>query len=158
MSIEGYREKIKSVVGAVRDKFSGEAAVERYFTITIIILVGIGSFGLGRLSVIESAKNSVVVENSLLKVDGNSVSTDEEVSRRSSQTASAISSVNSGKISVNQTEAGGKFVASRNGAKYYFPWCAGAIKIAEQNKIWFNSETEARAKGYTPAVNCKGLR
>jgi len=52
--------------------------------------------------------------------------------------------------------AGGKLMGSRNGTKYYFPWCGS--NIAEKNKIWFNSEAEAKAKGYEPAANCKGLK
>src|SRR3989344_1924759 len=32
-----------------------------------------------------------------------------------------------------------------------------AKSISEANKIWFNSVEEARAAGYAPASNCKGL-
>ena len=52
---------------------------------------------------------------------------------------------------------GGQYVASRNGTRYYFPWCGGAKNIKEENKVWFSTKEEAEAKGYTPAVNCKGL-
>jgi hypothetical protein len=68
------------------------------------------------------------------------------------QTASVVSSIET------KIEPGGKLVASKNGTKYYFPWCAAASKIAEGNKVWFNSEAEARAKGLQPAANCKGLK
>lgn len=53
--------------------------------------------------------------------------------------------------------AGGQVVASKTGARYHFPWCAGASQIAEKNKVWFASVEEARKAGYTPASNCKGL-
>lgn len=53
---------------------------------------------------------------------------------------------------------GGKLVASRMGSKYHYPWCFGARTMKEENKIWFDSEDEARKAGYTPAGNCKGLR
>lgn len=52
---------------------------------------------------------------------------------------------------------GGLLVASSRGSRYHFPWCAGAQQIAAQNKIWFESATDAREAGYTPARNCKGL-
>jgi hypothetical protein len=52
---------------------------------------------------------------------------------------------------------GGQVVASKNGTKYHYPWCAGAKQIAEKNKISFPSIEAARAAGYTPAANCKGL-
>lgn len=53
---------------------------------------------------------------------------------------------------------GGKYVASRKGTKYHFPWCAGAQAMNEQNKIWFDTIEEAQAAGYTPAGNCEGLK
>lgn len=55
-------------------------------------------------------------------------------------------------------QLGGKIVASRKGSKYHYPWCSGAKTMKESNKIWFDSEAEARVSGYTPAKNCKGLK
>lgn len=51
----------------------------------------------------------------------------------------------------------GQFVASRSGTKYYLPWCAGVDRITDPNKIWFQTEDEAIAQGYSAAANCKGL-
>ncbi len=51
----------------------------------------------------------------------------------------------------------GQLVASKNGTKYYLPWCAGVDRISDANKVWFNSVESAKAKGYAPASNCKGL-
>jgi len=51
----------------------------------------------------------------------------------------------------------GTLVASKNGTVYHFPWCSGAQRINEENKIWFTSQEEAQAAGYRPAANCKGL-
>jgi len=51
----------------------------------------------------------------------------------------------------------GVYVASRNGAKYYLPSCSGAGRIKEENKVWFQTETEAVNAGYTPASSCPGL-
>lgn len=53
--------------------------------------------------------------------------------------------------------AKGKFLASKNGTRYYLPTCAGAKRIKEENKVWFATVEEARAKGLTPAANCPGL-
>lgn len=55
------------------------------------------------------------------------------------------------------TSAQGRFVASKNGTKYYLPSCAGANQISDANKIWFVSASVAQAAGYAPAANCKGL-
>lgn len=51
----------------------------------------------------------------------------------------------------------GLLIGSINGSKYHFPWCSGAQRIKEENKIWFDSVEAARAVGYTPAGNCPGL-
>ena len=51
----------------------------------------------------------------------------------------------------------GQVVASKNGTKYYLPTCSGASRISEKNKVWFPTAAAARAQGYTPAANCKGL-
>ncbi len=55
----------------------------------------------------------------------------------------------------SQTEK--MFVASKNGAKYYYPWCGGVSRIKEENKVWFSTKEQAEKAGLTPAANCKGL-
>lgn len=47
--------------------------------------------------------------------------------------------------------------ASRNGKRYYYPWCGGLTRIKEANKIWFSSTKAAEAAGYTIASGCDGL-
>ena len=51
----------------------------------------------------------------------------------------------------------GTYVAARGGTVYYLPSCAAAKRIAEKNKIWFETKQEAEKFGYKPAKNCKGL-
>ena len=59
--------------------------------------------------------------------------------------------------SAPQLPAGGQYVASKSGTRYYLPWCSGAKQIKEENKVWFTSKEDAESKGYTPAKNCKGI-
>jgi hypothetical protein len=101
--------------------------------VTIIILVGIAGFGLGRLSAQSTQKTPVTI------VD----------------TASQMASV--GDVEVLSKGNGGDVVVSKNGAKYHFPWCSGAQRIAEKNLITFTSIEEAKKAGFSPAANCKGL-
>ncbi len=101
--------------------------------VLIIILVGFGGFGLGRLSVQDVKKTQVTVERNI------------------SQSAS----VGNTELANSNT---GEVLASRNGSKYHFPWCAGAKRIADKNLITFDSIKEAQIAGYTPAANCKGLK
>lgn len=96
----------------------------------IIILVGVSAFGLGRLSALGEAKEPVRIE----------------------QAASAAAA-----LAVDDIAVGGRLVGSKNGSVYHFPWCPGAQRIAEENKIWFDSKEDAEKAGYRPAENCKGL-
>ena len=99
----------------------------------VIILTALASFGLGRLSALGKNKFPVRIETK-------------------NQSAAALSSQNP------KTEsAQNLFVASRNGQVYHFPWCAGAQRIKEENKIFFDSREEAEKAGLRPAANCEGL-
>lgn len=116
-----------------------------------VIFVGLAAFGLGRLSVLEERREPVKIEYPENKAAagnyeeiGNSVKTSESPKANESKQA--------------ETNAGGLLVASKSGTKYHFPWCSGAKSISGTNKIWFSSEEEARAAGYQPASNCKGLK
>lgn len=46
----------------------------------------------------------------------------------------------------------GAYVASANGAKYYHPSCPEVRRINDDNKLWFDSEEEAKESGYQPSV------
>lgn len=48
-------------------------------------------------------------------------------------------------------------MASQSGTKYHFPWCSGAQRILDKNRVEFKNIKEAKAAGYTAAKNCKGL-
>ena len=104
-----------------------DIAIGDWGLIVIVFLVALASFGLGRLSVLESVRAPVSITE-----------------------APTIAEPRGMNI-------GGLIVASRTGSAYYFPWCASATKIAPQNQVWFASETAARNAGYAPAKNCKGL-
>ncbi len=54
--------------------------------------------------------------------------------------------------------AKGEVVVSKNGSKYHYPWCSGAKRMNESNKVWFKTIAEAKSAGYEPAKNCNGLK
>ncbi|MDD2730508.1 MAG: Ada metal-binding domain-containing protein [Candidatus Portnoybacteria bacterium] len=94
------------------------------------ILVALIAFGAGRLTAPETVKNPLVVEQPFPET---------------------VSQAGAGQG--NRAEnAQGQFVASRGGTKYHWPWCSYAEKIKDENKIWFNSEAEAQAAGYSPCA------
>ncbi len=103
------------------------------YTAALIVLVALASFGLGRLSKLQESREPIKIEHP-------------------NETVAAVS------VALPPTNSGGQVVASKSGDKYHFPWCGGAARISEANKVWFNSVEEARKAGYTPASNCKGLK
>ena len=113
-------------------EFRGKINSRDFFLSAVILLVGFVSFGLGRLSKLHEAREGVFIAPPL------------------------PSSAALGQAEV--INLGGQLVASKTGAKYHYPWCAGALAIAEKNKRWFATVAEARAAGYAPASNCKGLQ
>ena len=104
-----------------------EGLLEEWGTLLIVLLVAGISFGLGRISALEGARSPVSIGEA-------------------PQSAS-----------VAPIALGGQFVAARGGSVYYYPWCTGAQKIGQGNRVWFTSETAAQKAGYRAAKNCKGL-
>ena len=133
MSIAYYKQKIKDTTGFY-DKKDIVLSV-------LIILVGLGSFCFGRLSVSEAQKPSITLEYQAPV--GAPLAAFEDLQK-------TVSVVNEGPGS-----SGGTVVGSKNGTKYHLPWCSGAKRIKEENKIWFASIQEAEKAGYTKAGNCK---
>lgn len=109
------------------------------FTALIIVLTAIAAFGLGRLSAIYDAKMPIIIKNSAKAPAVNATaSVRASVTDRSTDTASV-----------------GKYLASKNGKKYYPADCPAASRIAEANRIWFNSTTEAEQAGLTLSASCQ---
>lgn len=104
-----------------------EAGIDNWGLILVVLLTGIGSFGLGRLSMLEEVRPIVALE-------------------------SAPSLAQPQALYI-----GGLVVASRTGTSYYYPWCLSGAQIAPSNELWFKDEAAAQKAGYKPAKNCKGL-
>lgn len=110
---------------------------------TLLILVAVLAFGLGRLSVLYGGEEEF------------------EIMYPSEQSAAVLGASSlqlpaSSLVTSEKPEAGA-FVVSKTGSKYHLPWCPGAQRIKEENKIYFDTKEEAEAAGYQPAGNCKGL-
>ncbi len=95
--------------------------------VIIIILVTFTAFGLYRLAELRGNKAPITIERKTAIGEGGFLNTEK------------------------------LFVASKNGTKYYYPWCSGVSRIKEENKVWFSSSDEAKKAGLEPAANCKGL-
>ncbi len=122
---------VMSIKGSIQ-KIKGLVRREDLLIISLIVLVAFAGFGLGRLSKIREYKTPVRVE------------------QPAAETQAGASGFAAGQES-------GTLVASKNSDKYHYPWCSGARRIKEENRIWFEDAAGARAAGYEPAGNCKGL-
>lgn len=146
MSIRDLSKKIKGWgSGAISSPKKLPLIPDDVFLGLIIILVAFGSFGLGRLSKIEGAKTPIRIENAP-EVTGDTFS-------RATTTKESATPFTAG----GGTGQEASLVGSKNGKKYYYPWCSGANRITEANRIYFSSKTDAEARGYTPSSTCKGL-
>lgn len=97
----------------------------------VIILVGVSSFFIGRISAENSGSGSVSIIGAQ---SGNFISTP------SSPSTEKIKS--------------GEYIASKNGKLYYRPDCGGGKRITEANKITFASALLAENAGYKPSPSC----
>jgi len=112
-------------------------------TIVIVILVGICSFYLGRLS--------------------NQTSTDGLKIEYKEQEASAIgaNTPNNGPIRLNPSisektnnDSRGSYFASKKGKKYYPNGCSAGKTIKQENRIYFSTTTEAEKAGFILSSSC----
>lgn len=128
-----------------------------YLAILIITMSAL-SFGLGYLAAIEGSRIPVRIENidfsSGGPLDGQGATSNINQTAVAGQALAGESSNNSNQVSIS---ASGQYVGSKNSTKYHLPWCSGAQRIKDENKVWFSSKEEAKARGYTPASNCPGL-
>ena len=130
--IAEYADKVKPWIAQKRSDL---------FVAGVIFLVGMGGFGLGRLSILWQDKAPLGITGS------------DAVSFFGTTTPAGQAPLPHQKT----PSKAGRFVGSKNGTAYHYPWCAGALKIKEENKIWFQTKEEAEAQGYKPAGNCPGL-
>lgn len=109
------------------------------FLFTAVALISLSSFALGRLTAPRIPQTPIQFR---------------EIDAR----AQFFSTSTLGVGESSDTNQGAQLVASKNGKYYYYPWCPGADRLSEKNKITFSSADEARAKGYAPSSNCPGLQ
>ena len=114
------------------------------YVAALVFFVSLASFGLGRLSVLWPKKEPIQIT----MPDARNTTHED---RGETGQAAVLSPVK------NSTTQQGKYVASKSGTAYHYPWCSGAQRIKEENKIWFQTKEEAEKAGYKPAGNCDGL-
>lgn len=107
------------------------------FTILIIILVGLSSYGLGRLS-----KN--------VPKEGIRIEYREPIAASVGGETGEVATKSLANITTPKT-----FFASVRGKKYYSIGCSGGKTIKQENKIYFSTKEEAEGAGYELSATCK---
>jgi len=136
-TIRNLTERCKEVVGD-----------DYVFTLILLSVMAVAAFGLGRWSVLAGLDNTptrpVLVTTPVSDVSASATSATPAITSDTAPTAT-----NAG------APPSGNFVASINGTKFHKLTCASANRISVKNKIYFQTEEEARAAGYTRAANCR---
>lgn len=128
-------------------------------TLAVVVLVGLGSFGLGRLSKL-TEHNPIYINykeqpaNTLKATE--SLSDPEPTTPAKSLTPKEFvkenPTLNTGSEAIS---SGGAFFASRIGKKYYSLGCSAGKTIKKENRIYFQTETEAINAGFEKSASCK---
>ncbi len=119
--------------------------------VLIVILVGLASFELGRLSKEDSSgglkiENGDQTANVLTSTENGSNMPIYDVSNTSSNDTNTTNSTNS---------TGKNYFASSRGKKYYSVNCSAGKTIKEANKVFFTTGEEAEKAGYTLSSACQ---
>jgi hypothetical protein len=134
-------EKIKGFMDSNRGK--------DILTVIIVILVGLGSFELGRLSKMNSDAGIKIVPSPMIG---------SQVSNQSANVVSAVIATPSPTPKVTTPTTPAKvnyFFASNRGSKYYPMGCSAGKNIKQENRVYFTSASEAEKAGYELSSSCK---
>ena len=128
-------EKIKQFIESEKGK--------DVLIVIIVILVGLGSFELGRLSK-ENASSGVKIEYP-----------NQDAVQATDQASNAVSGVSSPIAQTsNSIPLGKNYFASSRGSKYYTLGCSAGKSIKQANRVYFATSDEAEKAGYTLSSSC----
>lgn len=113
-----------------------------------VILIGLVSFGAGRLTAPQPIKEPIAIDESQVANIGQTFLKPEAAATPGAEAASNQTANQPNNTNTEQNQNQGRFVASRSGSVYHWPWCSWAQKIKPENQIWFATEAEAQKAGY----------
>lgn len=168
MSIHESAQKIKTIVSIWLKGDKGKQIA----LILIVLLTSTLSFGLGRLSILENSnKVSIIMpngqvlgnatnnasneQNTAYNGSPNDLKSHEFINQASLESRLQNDSGGTTGTTTSTIPDGALFTASKRGKKYYPIYCKAAESLSPTNKIYFLTEDEATAKGYTKSSSCK---
>lgn len=150
--MDTIRQTIRKIKSFISD-YSEEVGVS-----LVVILVAFSSFFLGQFSIKSSlvSKNKISFEKDFIPTSAT------ESAMQNSTTSTPVLNQNWSEekekslstLQADNKSQKGDIVASKNGKRYYYPWCGGISRISEKNKIYFASALEAEKFGLTLASGC----
>ncbi len=123
--------------------------IKPYYTLILVIVIASVFFGLGRLSRLKMDKEPIKV------LYGNEALVLSAVA--STTVSKGTTTPKNEPIVTTPLKQDGEVIGSKSGKKYYFPWCGTVKRIKPENQVPFASIADAKAAGFTPGGNCKGL-
>lgn len=123
----------------------------------LLVLTAVCSFGLGKLSVIQNRGVEMGISKpaTIRSFMGPNSLTSIQTQDNQKAILMATSAATVLQVVATETQSLKNFVASKSGTKYHAMHCSGTKTIKETNKIYFATEDEAQAAGYTRSANCK---
>ena len=126
------------------------------FTVAIVVLVGISSFSLGRLSKANEQAGLKILSNASQIQEGAALSAlPEEANTVIQNSVDTNSSVTSHQLPSVSSNVGKAYFASKRGHKYYSVGCSAGKTIKQENRLYFSTKEEAEKKGYSLSSSCK---
>lgn len=118
-------------------------------TVIVVILVGLGSFELGRLSKEKTSSGIKILPAQTEEYQN------QDANKKASQAANVVSTTNNIPRAVFDTSVNDKnFFASNRGSKYYTLGCSAGKTIKQENRIYFMTGEEAQIAGYALSSSC----
>ncbi len=139
-------QKIKQFIESDRGK--------DIFVVMIVLLVGLSSFGLGRLSK-DTTNQGVQVEYLNLNDSNQGNVLSAFTKEANTNSISSGTQVNSNKLPSVSNSVGKSFFASNRGQKYYSIGCSAGKTIKQENRVYFATKAEAEKAGYELSSSCR---
>ena len=125
--------------------------IKPFYILLLILVISSIFFGVGRLSSLEE-------NHTPIKIEYLSATSTSSVINAFNSITSPVKINNPSFVSATTVQTDGPVIGSKSGKKYYFPWCGTVKRIKPENQVYFTSSLEARAMGFLPGGNCKGLK
>ena len=142
--MEKIKQKIKNWIESEKGK--------DILIVIIVILVGLASFGLGRLSKTTSSSGIKIlpaVVGEYPEQNKGQEANVKSIAENMSKPAFDINDINDIN-SINKN-----FFASNRGTKYYSIGCSGGKTIKQENRVYFSTREEAEGAGYELSSSCQ---